>query len=155
MLLYVLRHADAVDRASSDAVRELTPKGLDQARRVGRFCKTYGLIPNLILTSPYVRAKQTAEVVAEQLGGMEVVPAEFLSSGMDAETALAELKAYVNFERVMLVGHEPDLGLLSAQLTGAIPGSFHVRKASLTCFKLDAPKPSGGQLSFSIPAKFM
>ena len=68
MHLYLLRHAEAADRAPSDAARELTALGSEQAQTVGIFCKKHGIKPNLILTSPFRRAAQTADLVAAKLG---------------------------------------------------------------------------------------
>ena len=62
MLLYLLRHAEAVPRnGSDDAARELTEKGIAQAKKVGRFCQSHDILPALILTSPLRRAEQTAK----------------------------------------------------------------------------------------------
>ena len=63
MVAYFLRHADAELRADSDYQRRLTPKGLEQADKVGKFFVRCGLLPQLILTSPVVRALQTAKIL--------------------------------------------------------------------------------------------
>ena len=52
MLLYFLRHAEAEDEVTSDFDRKLTPKGLEQADKAGKFCVRFGLIPDVILSSP-------------------------------------------------------------------------------------------------------
>ena len=66
MKLYVLRHADAESIRTTDAARELTDIGLEQARTVGRFCVNAGFRLSIILTSPYRRAMQTAEIVGRR-----------------------------------------------------------------------------------------
>ncbi len=156
MLLYLLRHADAEPHASSDAARELTKKGIDQARRVGKFCRRNEIVPSIIVTSPLVRAEQTARIVAEELELPEVVVAPFLQCGMDPETALDEIKSHLRFESVMLVGHEPDFSHLAAKLLGASSGTkINIRKASLTLFEIQDAKASTAVLQFSIPAKLL
>ena len=155
MRLYLLRHAEAVDRAPTDAARELTEKGLAQARTVGAFCLRHRLKPELVLTSPYRRTMQTADLVAAALGET-AQPAPFLASGMSAQTALDELRAYQPFASVMLVGHQPDLGRLAGTLL-ALPNAdaMSVGKASLTCLEVDRLAPGGGRLAFFLPVKLM
>ena len=153
MKLYVLRHAEAVDRAATDAARELTPRGLDQARAVGAFCQRHDLAPDLVLTSPYRRAIQTAELFAAAFG-QTPQPAPFLASGMRVATALDELLAYQRFSSLMIVGHQPDLGDLIAALLG-LPSSdnFPVGKASLTCLQVERLVPGGAGLRFFLPSR--
>ena len=64
MTIGFLRHAEAEDVAASDFGRRLTTKGLEQAAKVGKFCMRNGFVPDLIITSPVVRARQTAERIA-------------------------------------------------------------------------------------------
>jgi phosphohistidine phosphatase len=151
MLLYLLRHAEAVPGTGSDGERVLTKKGIAQAKRVGRFCEKHGIQPEVILTSPLRRAEQTARSVARALKSTEVIVEPFLASGMQPEAALQELKAYGDMRCVMIVGHEPDFSHLVAQvLKMPSPASIRLRKASLTLIDL-----TGGTLLFSIPAKLM
>jgi phosphohistidine phosphatase len=153
MLIYLLRHADAEASASSDAKRNLTDKGIVQAEQVGRFCKEHKIAPEQILTSPYARAKQTAHLVAKELG-CPIEEAQFLASGMQPETALCELRDHWTISRdsIMLVGHEPDISHLIAHLTGA---SIYIRKASLTLIDTPSLRPGAGTVDFSIPVKLM
>ena len=156
MLLYLLRHAEAVDMADSDAERKLTDKGITQARKVGRFCRKNDFIPAIILTSPLKRAEQTARIVAKEVQTAEFIIDPMLSSGMQPETALDELKVYSRFPSLMLVGHEPDFSLLAAHLLGLpLHESLHLRKASLTAINLTALRPGAGVLHFAIPPKLM
>ncbi len=155
MRLYVLRHAEAVDQAASDAARELTPRGVEQARTVGAFCQRHGLQPELILSSPYRRAVQTAEGFTAAFG---VTPqnAPFLASGMRPDAALVELRAYQRLDSLMIVGHQPDLGDLIAGLLGLQDGeNFSVGKASLTCLEVGRLGVGGASLRFSLPVNLM
>lgn len=157
MLLFLLRHADAIVEARNDAARVLSQKGTVQAKQIGKFCRWNNLIPELVLTSPLVRAEQTARLFAETIDVPKIVTvAPFLESGMQPEIALKELKAYKELESVMLVGHEPDLGRLATKLLGATgAGKIKIRKASLTAFEIDPMHPDSAVLQFCIPVKLM
>ena len=158
MKLFILRHAEAVDDAPSDAVRRLTPRGVEQARTVGRFCARVGIVPELILHSPFVRAEQTARAFAEACppDAPPMQPAPFAASGMRAETGLRELRAYERFGSVMLVGHQPDLGLLVSSLLGLQDaGNLPIGKASLIGLEIRWLAPGGGSLGFYAPVERM
>ncbi|MBE2180410.1 MAG: phosphohistidine phosphatase SixA [Chthoniobacterales bacterium] len=157
MQLHLLRHAEAESFAPSDAARTLTAKGTEQARRVGRYCGKHGLVPQVILTSPVTRALQTAKLVAGQLDGVELTEVPWAACGMDPLEALAEIKAYAEFDSVMLVGHQPDLGLLAASLLG-LPraAALRVRKALLVGIELEGNCSAGaGVLQFFLPVQLM
>jgi phosphohistidine phosphatase len=156
MLLYLLRHAEAVELATSDHARTLTRKGHEQAGRVGKFCHREGLVPEVIFSSPVTRARQTADLVARSFPEAEVVDVPWASCGMDPREALAEL-ASARCQSLMLVGHQPDLGLLAALLLGLPnPDSLHVRKSLLMGLDLAAGRAAGrGVLQFFLPVKLM
>jgi phosphohistidine phosphatase len=155
MTIYFLRHADAEDFVDSDFTRKLTPKGHDQAERVGKFCKQNGIKPEVFLTSPLVRARETAEIVGKKIG-VDPVIADWLACGMTPETLIAQLEPLTTKSSVLLVGHEPDLSAAVSHLLGLPePGNFPIRKASLTA--IDAPwlEQGSGALEFSIPPKLL
>jgi phosphohistidine phosphatase len=154
MIIYFLRHADAEDFVDSDFTRKLTPKGLDQAERVGNFCKQNGIKPEVFLTSPLVRASQTAEIVGKKTGVTPVI-ADWLACGMPPATLIEKLKPISPKSSVLLVGHEPDLSTSVSYLLGLPePVNFPIRKASLTA--IDAPwlDQGSGTLEFTLPPKF-
>ncbi len=155
MLLYLLRHADADTIAPSDDARPLSEKGLDQAKKVARFCEAHDMHLSLIFTSPLRRAHETAKPVAAALR-TELIVAPWLASGMHPEGALEELRACRSQSSVMLVGHEPDFSQLAAYLLG-LPtnNAIHVRKASLTLLELDVFRAGAASLQFSLPCKLM
>ena len=158
MTLYLLRHAEAENDAISDAARALTPRGVEQAARVGRFCARTGIAPELILFSPYIRAEQTARAFAEAWppDARTLQSAPFVASGMEPEMALRELRAYERFRSVMLVGHQPDLGLLAAWLLGLMDaGNLFVGKASLFGLDIRRLARHGGGLEFFAPVELM
>ena len=155
MYIYLLRHADAETPAASDDARTLSRKGLEQAKRVARFCEAHEIKPSLILSSPLIRAHETASPVAEILRAeMTIVP--WLDSGMHPQAALEELRAFRSLDSVMLVGHEPDFSQFAAHLLGLPTNTaITVRKASLTLLELDVFRAGAGRLHFSIPCKLM
>jgi phosphohistidine phosphatase len=156
MVAYFLRHADAEPRITSDHERKLTPKGLEQSEKVGRFMVRCGLLPEIILTSPVVRARQTARIVAEKLDDAEVSEVDWLACGMSAETCLMELKARQGTASVLLVGHEPDFSETIATILGVSDaGAIKVRKAALTGIELLDFRAGQGQLHFLVPTKLM
>lgn len=156
MKLYLLRHAEAVDNAPSDKARQLTEKGLKQAEKVGRFCSGQGIAWDAVLTSPLVRARQTADGVLSQMvdpPSVEVVA--WLASGMDPETALSELTAYRQFVSILLVGHEPDFSSLASYLIGAKGNAIRVRKAAMLLLELETVRGGGGSLQWLVPVKLL
>ena len=155
MIIYFLRHADAEDFSGNDFERKLTPKGHEQAERVGNFCDKYSITPEVFLTSPLVRARQTAEIVGKKIGAEPVI-ADWLDCGMTPETLIEQLEPLTTKSSVLLVGHEPDLSTAVSHLLGLPePGNFPIRKASLTA--IDAPwlEKGSGALEFSIPPKLL
>lgn len=155
MLVLFLRHADAEDRAASDFERRLTPKGLEQADRVGKFLVRAGIIPDLILSSPLVRAQQTAAGVSKRLDNLPVITAPWLACGMSPDVCFQELAALRNHESVLVVGHEPDFGHAIATLLGLPASTLRIRKASLTAIEARSFAPESGRLEFTIPSRLM
>ena len=156
MLLYLLRHADAEGVRTTDQARELTPEGQRQAEAVGEFCRRQELRPELILASPYRRAVQTAEAVARASGGVTLQNEPFLASGMGPQTAFDGLQAYGWAGSLLLVGHQPDIGQLTASLLGINDaGGIPVGKATLIGVEVDRLAPYGGSLRFLVPAEMM
>jgi phosphohistidine phosphatase len=122
--LYILRHGPAEDHATSgrDADRALTASGRERVRHVARALQEADEAPYLIVSSPLVRALQTAEIVAAvtKLSAPVEVRRELSpggGGGGDAR-ALVREKLASGSKRVMLVGHEPDLADLATSLSG-------------------------------------
>lgn len=156
MVVYFLRHAEAEPDFARDFDRQLTVKGLEQAEKVGKFLVRFGLIPDVIISSPVVRALQTAKIVAQRLGNAKIVDGPWLACGMSPGTCLHELAAYEDKASVLLVGHEPDFGEAIARMVGLHDASgIKVRKASLTAVDLPRIAQGNGELQFSVPARLM
>lgn len=128
MDLYLLRHAIAVERGApgyeEDRVRPLNPEGRRKLRRVIRGMKSLRLAFDVLLTSPYPRARETAEMVAAALRAKRrLQDCAALAPGGDPRRVVRELAAHARPKaRVLLVGHEPDLSRLAARLIGGPAG---------------------------------
>jgi phosphohistidine phosphatase len=156
LTLYILRHAEAEPEARTDAERALTSKGRDQAKAVGRFCCEHEIYPALILTSPLVRAQQTAKLVSKELGEKtKLETAEFLSAGMNPEQAFTHLNKFSDHGSLMLVGHEPDFSEFIAASIGGVSESIRLRKAGLAKLTLPETKPGVGTLDFLLTPKLL
>ena len=152
MQLLLLRHGKAEDSSpGGDFSRELEEKGHEQARNVARILAAADLLPDLVLSSPVFRAKQTANTFTSTAGMPGPIFLEWLACGMSPETALAELGHFPDFERIMIVGHEPDFSRLISHCLGG-SADAEVRKGSITCLELRPPAPSA-TLLFLIPHK--
>ena len=112
-MIYLLRHGDAEDGNGDDAARRLTAKGKRQARAAGLALKVLGVNLGACLTSPKLRAAETAQLTCEPLG-IEPETADELRGGNLDSLALAAGRG-----DVLLVGHEPDFSSEVARLTGA------------------------------------
>jgi phosphohistidine phosphatase len=113
-VIWLLRHAEAED-GSPDAERQLTEKGKEQARRAGAALAALGVRVDACLSSPKVRAADTARIVCEQLNGQEVELTEELAGGPFDAHELAEGRG----KEVLLVGHDPDFSMAVHRMTGA------------------------------------
>jgi len=139
MKLIVVRHAAAVERSSdvSEETRYLTPEGRVFFRKTARTMLKNGVEPGLILTSPLLRAVQTADILAEALAysGPFVVRNE-LQPGFDMKGLGKLLDDYRSVDELVLVGHEPDLSTLVSFLTSR-PGVFNFKKGAAVKLKID------------------
>jgi phosphohistidine phosphatase len=113
-VIWLLRHGEAAD-GSPDAERPLTEKGEEQARAAGEALAALDVRLDACLTSPKLRAAETARIACEQLDGVEVHLESRIAGGpFDAE-ALAAGRG----EHVLLVGHDPDFSMAIHRMTGA------------------------------------
>ena len=119
--LFLLRHADAGDPEAwtgGDAERPLSPKGEAQAERLATFLHGVRLGVDAVISSPKVRARRTAEIVADGLGASVRID-DRLAGGVRASTVDNVLRDADSPRRVMIVGHDPDFSELLATLSGA------------------------------------
>jgi phosphohistidine phosphatase len=112
-MLWLLRHGDAAE-GSPDAERPLTKKGEKQARAAGRALERLGVPMDACLTSPKVRAAETARIACEALGVEPQLEPKLAGGPFDGEALAAGLG-----DNVLLVGHDPDFSMAVHALTGA------------------------------------
>ena len=139
MKLYILRHAIAVDRAApgydEDSQRPLTDKGRRKMREIAKGMRRLDIAIDRILTSPYVRARQTAQIVARAFGLKKerVYQTESLAPLGFPDQLVAEInQGFSGLENLMLVGHEPYLSELVGALTAGAPSAgIQLKKGGL------------------------
>src|SRR5215210_5869688 len=118
--LVIVRHAEAAS-GEPDELRPLTPQGREAARALGRQLEREGFQPDAILTSPLLRARETARELARP-AGLEPEPDERLAPGATAEAVRAAVEE--RGETVVVVGHQPDCSKIAAELTGGPEPAF-------------------------------
>jgi phosphohistidine phosphatase len=142
MKLYFVRHAEAVARGGQvvDEHRYLTLHGRESFRLTARKMAKKGTIPDAIITSPLVRAVQTAEILSEALAfeGQFVVSPE-LAPGFDVAKLHGILASFKKMSRLVLVGHETDLGEVAGTLL-KLGRPLPLKKGMVVCLKLPSPK---------------
>ncbi len=152
MLLHLLRHADAGDPEAwegPDAARPLSDKGRSQSERLGKYLAGIAFKGGLFISSPKVRAVETAELVAETLK-TKVDLDDRLGEALGLDAVEAILHDAGDPERAVLIGHDPDFSDLLAELveTSRVP----MRKGALARIEVDRPlRPGGGTLRWLIP----
>jgi phosphohistidine phosphatase len=156
MQLYILRHGIAFEHsewAGTDFTRPLTVEGMEKTREVIKaLVEKKNLAVDLIWSSPLVRALQTATIAAEVLA-QPVVTVDALSSGtslkrlLEAKIAKEELP-----KSLMLVGHEPDCGLITGELAGDPGGPYEFKKAGMASLS-GSLKPGGMKLQWLLAPK--
>ena len=134
MELYILRHGIAADAQPglADSARELTSEGREKVAAVARMARKAGVEPSLILTSPYVRAVQTAKIAAEELGySGHLLKTEALRPFGTPRGVWDELRDHADESAVLLSGHEPLLSQLVGYLLNAPSMQVEMKKATL------------------------
>jgi phosphohistidine phosphatase len=120
--LYFLRHTKAVSRNDwdrDDSERPLTEQGREEAARIAGFIARLGLAIDAIVSSPYNRACETADIMAQHLNSEDkLVSDERVAPGFDLEELGDVLEDYPDARALMFVGHEPDFSNVVAQLVG-------------------------------------
>ncbi|HEY6419221.1 MAG TPA: phosphohistidine phosphatase SixA [Candidatus Binataceae bacterium] len=139
MILYVLRHATA-EEAGDDGARKLTARSSEKMRDAADGMRALGLKFEVILTSPLVRAAETAEIVAAAYANTpapQVLPA--LATGVAAAEVVTALKPFARYSDVMIVGHEPQLSELGSMLLSGSAEVVHIRLKQGSCIALELP----------------
>jgi phosphohistidine phosphatase len=150
--LHFLRHADAGDPeawAGPDAARPLSAKGELQAERLGSFLAEIGFRPDAVISSPKIRALQTAEIVAAAIGAA-VREDDRLADGFDPATVDEILAAAGHPRRPVLVGHDPDFSHVLGWLASA--AGLTMKKGAFARVDVRGPVADGrGTLRWLVP----
>jgi phosphohistidine phosphatase len=162
MLLLLVRHADAGDRDAAqwpdDRDRPLTDRGRKVQRRVSRALGERKLVPTFVLTSPWARAAQTADVLVTELGiGRPPVPTDALAASPDLIRLADDIGEPGTDGIVALVGHSPWMEELAALLLAGSTAGLRVDypKSGVMGIELERPEPGAGALRFFLRPKML
>ena len=162
MDLYIIRHAWAAERDGSqwpdDDLRPLMEDGKERFAELVEKLVARGMAPQVVATSPLVRCKQTAEIVAAAVPDKpKVVELDELRPGSDLEGLLRWTAGQVRrYERIAWVGHTPDVGRLAAELIGQPHGQIRFAKGAVAAIRFDGPAiAGGGELQWLATAKVL
>lgn len=154
MQIFFMRHgsADRSKWSGADFDRPLTPEGREEIERSARRLREIGLRADRILTSPLVRARQTAEILANvlKLEGGPVVD-ERVDPAFDLGKLRSILSEYAGAEGILLVGHEPSFSEVVGTLIGG--GTVVCKKGSVARVDLETPESARGELVWLLQPK--
>lgn len=157
MNCYFLRHGIAVEPdewTGPDFDRPLTQEGIERMKCEARAIADLSLRLDVIVTSPLLRARQTAEIVADRLKLRdEIVEDERLADGFDARRLSEILGEHDKAEAIMLVGHEPTMSATIGRLIG--DAKIELKKAALAGVALSGASAARGKLICLIPPKVL
>ena len=147
MELLIIRHAIAFERDSArwadDAARPLSPAGIRRSRKAAAGLKDLCKVPDRFLSSPLIRAKETAKILTEVAGWPAAEIAPELTPGKGAAAVLTRL-AKDRSKRIALVGHQPDLSaLLAACLLNDSSVPIEMKKNAVACLSFDGRARAG------------
>ncbi len=137
MLLYFLRHADSANSGyANDFDRELTEEGRAQANDVAQTIRALKLVFTHVLSSPLIRARQTAKIAISNFSTLEIQDCDYLSPLSEPRNLFGELAQYPQDSRILLVTHEPFASSCIASLiSGANESKVAMKKASMACLE--------------------
>ena len=161
MHIYIARHAWAGERGDprwpDDSLRELTPEGIERYSEVVKRLAECGFAPERIVTSPYTRCRQTADIIAKYVSGKpKIDELEALEPGSDLD-ALLEWTNEQGGKDVCWCGHSPDVEVLAATLIGDGAARVRFAKGAVAAigFDGDGANAGGGELYWLATAKLL
>jgi len=161
MELYIVRHGIAVDREDpkcpADTERFLTDEGSEKSRQVAKGVVEVASVPDLILTSPYLRAVQTAEIFAEALeySKQKIRKSDLLLPGAEPMQLFRELAKDKDLSSVFVFGHAPHLDDLIATAVGTKHHISSLKKAGVAFVELKRMVPPSGELVWLATPKLL
>lgn len=155
-----MRHGDAVDRMDpamkTDEMRPLTDQGKDEVAAMARVLAQLGVKPDAILTSPLVRARETAEIVAAELGGGKPAVSDELAPDGALSGVLNDILNAGPPKQVLLSGHMPGVGRMVGYLTWASSEIVVPMRTAAVCrvdLPDESPFPGTGDLRWLLPPR--
>lgn len=151
MILYLVRHGIAIDRddpaCPAEAERYLTQEGVQRTREAARGIRRLVDRPGTLLSSPYVRARQTAEIVAKELGiaAERIVTTTALLPEAAPAKLFRELGSYADSD-VMAFGHAPNVDEVIAAALGARGPLTELKKCGMAALEFQEVAPARGRL---------
>jgi phosphohistidine phosphatase len=161
MQLYIVRHGIAIDRedpkSPADPERFLTEEGIDKTKEVAKGVARLGISPDLLISSPYVRAMQTAEIFAAALDypKQKIRHTDALLPGSEATLFYKELAKDKQSSTVFCFGHAPQLDDLIAAGLGSKRHVSALKKAGIALLELKRVSPPDGQLVWLATPKLL
>ena len=157
--LYLIRHGLAADRGADypdDSKRPLTSAGITSMRKEARALAALDVTFEVIISSPLVRARQTADLIAQELPAKPpVVLTDSLSPAGSHTSFFQELSRHMRKGSIAIVGHEPNLGELAARMLGA-KGLIEFKKGAVCRIDFEVFPPKGlGTLKWLAPPKML
>ena len=159
MQLYIVRHGIAIDRedpkAPAEAERYLTEEGIAKTKQVAKGIAAVGVRADLMVSSPYLRAMQTAAIFASALDYPEhkIRQSESLLPGAEPVAFLRELAREKNASSVFCFGHAPHVDGLLAATVGAPRHITSMKKAGVAFVEMKRISPPNGQLVWLVTPK--
>jgi phosphohistidine phosphatase len=157
--LYLIRHGVAEERGEAwpdDTRRPLTDEGMSSLRKAARGLVRLGVEFDVVLTSPLVRARQTADIIAAAFNTRPpIVVIDSLTPDGSPQAVITDLEKHVRRERLALVGHEPSIGELAARLCGS-RRPLEFKKGAVCRIDLESLPPAGpGRLRWFLTPKIL
>jgi phosphohistidine phosphatase len=161
MQLYVVRHGIAIDREDpkcpSDPERYLTEDGIKKTKQVAKGVAEFGAAADLLLSSPYVRAMQTAEIFAAALGiaKTKIARTDLLLPGAEPSLLFRELAKDKQASQVFIFGHAPQLDAVIAAALSTKHPITSLKKAGVALLELKRVSPPSGQMLWLATPKLL
>ena len=161
MELYIVRHGIAIDRedpkSPADPERYLTEEGIDKTKQIAKRIAGFKISPDLLISSPYVRAMQTAELFAGAFDypKQKIRRSDSLLPGTEPNHFFKEIAKEKNSSAIFCFGHAPQLDDLIATALGSKHHITALRKAGVAAIDLKRPTPPSGHLVWLATPKLL
>lgn len=148
MNLYFLRHGDAEHTSSSDFERDLTEKGEHQIKKIAKLLLQKEECPDVILSSPYKRARKSAEILSAELDHRDALFTEDrLSCGCVRKNIEELVRIHSSANNYLFVGHAPDFGNICTELLG-LSQEIEIKKGGMVKLETQFVRPGSARLCF-------